>query len=81
MKQTGVPIVAQQKQIRLASLRMQVGCWASLSGLGIRHCREPWCRSQTQLGSHVAVAAVQAGSCSSDQTPSPGMSRMLRVQP
>ena len=30
------------------------------------------CRSQTQLGSCVAVAVVQAGSCSSDQTPGLG---------
>ena len=29
---------------------------ALLSGLGIRHCRELWCRSQTRLGSHGAVA-------------------------
>ena len=27
-----------------------------LSGLTIRRCRELWCRLQTQLGSHVAVA-------------------------
>ena len=31
---------------------------ASLSGLRIRHCRELWCRSQTWLGSPVAVALV-----------------------
>ena len=31
---------------------------ASLSGLGIWHCLELWCRSQMQLGSHVAVAVV-----------------------
>ena len=30
----------------------------SLSGLRIRCCREPWCRSQTQLGSGIAVALV-----------------------
>ena len=29
---------------------------ALLSGLRIRHCHELWCRSQTQLGSRVAVA-------------------------
>ena len=33
--------------------------------------RELWCRSQTRLGSGVAVALAQAGSNSSDQTPSP----------
>ena len=31
---------------------------ASLSGLGIWHCHELWCRLQTQLGSPVAVAMV-----------------------
>ena len=31
---------------------------ASLSGLRIRRCRELWCRWQTRLGSHVAVAVV-----------------------
>ena len=33
-----------------------------------------WCRSQTQLGSHVAVAAAVAGSYSSDWTPNLGTS-------
>ena len=33
-----------------------------------------WCRLQTQLGSRVAVALVQAGSCSSDLTLSLGTS-------
>ena len=39
---------------------------ALLSGLRIRHCRELWCRLQTGLGSHVAVALAEAGSHSSD---------------
>ena len=34
-----------------------------------RHCREMWCRSQTQLRSGIAVALVQASSYSSDETP------------
>ena len=34
----------------------------------------PWCRLQTRLGSGVAVAMVQAGSCSSDLTPTLGTS-------
>ena len=38
----------------------------------IRHCREVWCRLQTWLGSGVAVAVVQANSCSSNLTPSLG---------
>ena len=53
---------------------MQVWSLVSLTGLGIQHCRELWCRSQMQLGSCVAVAVVQAGSCSSNLTPILGTS-------
>ena len=50
--------------------RMRVGSLASLNGLRIQHCRELWCRSQTWLGSCVAVAVVMAGSFrSADSTP------------
>ena len=56
----GVPVVAQQKRIRLVCMRMRVRSLASFR-LGIRCCHEPWCRSQTQLGSHIVVAVVQAG--------------------
>ena len=45
----GVPIVVQQKQVQLVPMRMQVRSLALLSELGIPHCRELWCRSQTQL--------------------------------
>ena len=38
--------------------RLPVRSLASLSGLRIRHCRELWCRSQTHLGSDVAVAVA-----------------------
>ena len=44
LKNNGVPIVAQQKQIRLGTMRLQIRALASLSGLRIRHCRELWCR-------------------------------------
>ena len=53
-----VPVVAQQTLIQLVSMRMQVRSLASLSGSGIQRCCEPWCRSQTQLRSSVAVAVV-----------------------
>ena len=46
----------------------------SLSGSGIRHCHELCCRSQTQLGSHIAVAVAYASSYSSDSAPSLGTS-------
>ena len=44
-RMNGEFIVVQQKQIQLVSTRM----WSSLSGSGIRHCPELWCRSKTQL--------------------------------
>ena len=40
---------------------MQVPSLASLSGLRIGSCHELWCRSQTWLGSHAAVAVAVAG--------------------
>ena len=40
-------------------MRLQVRSLASLSGLRIRHCRELWYRSQTQLRSRVAVALAR----------------------
>ena len=54
----GVPIVVQWTQIRLVSTMMWVQPLALLSGSGIRHCYELWCRSQTGLRSRVAVAVV-----------------------
>jgi len=53
---------------------MQVRSLILLSGSRIQHCRELWCRSQTQLRSSVAVAEALAGSYSSDLTPSLGTS-------
>ena len=50
--------MAQQKRIRLGAMRLQVPSLASLSGLRIQCCHDPWCRSQTQLGSGVAVAVA-----------------------
>ena len=44
----GVPIMAQQKRIWLGMMRLRVQSLASLSGLGIQHCHELWCRSQTR---------------------------------
>ena len=53
-----VPIVAQWKQIWLASRKTQVWPLASLSGLRIWHWCELWCRSQMQLRFYIAVAVV-----------------------
>ena len=51
------------------------------SGLRIRHCHELWCRSQTQLGSGIAVTLVQASGYSSKRLePQPGNLHMSWVQ-
>ena len=54
----GVPIVAQHKRTWLVSMRMQVRSLASLSGLRIWRCHVLQGRSQTWLGSCMAVAVV-----------------------
>ena len=66
-----VSIVAEQVKNITQSLRMQVWSSALLSGLRIQHSHKLWCRSQIWLRSHIAV---QAGSCSSNSTPSQGTS-------
>ena len=70
----GVPVVEPWKQIQLSSIRMCVQSVALLSGLRIWRCHKLWCRSQMRLGSDVAAVAAEAGSCSSDLTPSMGTS-------
>ena len=45
-KQWGIPVMAQQKWIWLASMRMQFWSLASLSELRIWCCHELWCMSQ-----------------------------------
>ena len=50
--------MAQQKQISLASKRMQVLSLASLSGLRTPHRCELWCRSKTWFRPDVAVAVA-----------------------
>ena len=75
--------MAQQKRIRLGTMRLQVQVRSLplLSGLRIWHCHELWCRLQTWLGSCVAVTVAQASSYSSDQTPSLGISMCRRCGP
>ena len=66
----GLAVVAQQrKRIQLVPMRTQVWSLASLRGSEIQHCGELWCRSQTGLGSSVAVPTVEVSSCSSELTP------------
>ena len=59
-KGLGVPTIAQQKQIRIGTMRLQDRSLALLSGLRIQCCHELWCRSQMWLGSDVAVAMAMA---------------------
>jgi len=73
--------VVHWKQIRLGTMRLRVQSLASLRGLRIQCCCELWRRSQIWLGSHIAVAVVQAGGCSSDSTASLGTSTCLRCGP
>ena len=47
----------------------------------IQHCHELWCRSQTQLGSGIVVAVVQASGYSSDSNPSLGAYICVRCGP
>ena len=78
----GVPIMAQWKPIRLASMRSQIRSLALLIGLRIqcchklqcKHCHEPWCGLQTWLESCNVVAVAQACDCSFSSTPSLGTS-------
>ena len=57
-KAVRVPIVVQQEQIRLGTMGLRVQSLASLSRLRIQCCHDLWCRSQTQLGSLIALAVV-----------------------
>ena len=61
--------MAQQKQIQLGTMRLQVQTLALLSGLKIWCCHELLGSSQIQLSSDVAVAVAVAGSYSSNLTP------------
>ena len=78
----GVLIVAQWKLIRLVTMRLWVQFLTSLSGLRIWCCHELWCKLQTWwLGSGIIVAVAQAGSYSSDSTPSLGTSICRECSP
>ena len=66
----GVTVMAQWLINLTSNHEDAVWSLASLSGLGIWHCRELSCSSKTWLGSQVAVTVVWAGSCISEWTPS-----------
>ena len=70
-----VPVVAAQLLTNpLGTMWFWVQSLALLSELKIWCCHELWCRSQSWLGSGVAVTVAQVNSCSSNQTPSLGTS-------
>ena len=73
---TGIPIVVQQKWNWnwLVSMRLWVWSLALLSELRIWHCCELRCSLQGWLGCGVATTVAVAGNCSSDSTPSLGIS-------
>ena len=54
----GVPFVAQWLTNPTRNHEDGVQSVASRSGLGIQRCYELWCKLQTQLRSHIAVAVV-----------------------
>ena len=81
MSREGVPIMPQWLTNLTSIMRMQVQYLASLSGLRIQCYHEVWCSLQPWLGSHVAVAVVQASSYSSDMTPSLGTSKCHGCSP
>ena len=61
--------------MKLISIQEDVGSIPCLTQwLRIPHCGELWCRLQMKLGSCIALAVAQAGSYSSDLTPSLGTS-------
>jgi len=72
-KGIGVPVMAQWLT-NLRTMRLQVRSLALLSGLRIQRCGELWCRSQTWLGSCIAVALTQASGYRSNWTPGLGTS-------
>ena len=61
-------------------MRMWLQSLALLSGLRIQCCCELHCRLQTWLKSVVAVAVVQASSCSSASTPSLGYATVAAIK-
>ena len=73
--------MAQRKQIRVGTMKLEVRSLASLRGLRNWHCRELRYRSQTQLGSYIAAAVAQSGSCSSNSTPGLGTSILCGGSP
>ena len=64
-------------------MRMKVQYLAFFSGSVIWRCCELWCRLQIRLEYclAVAVAVAEAGSCSSDSTPSLGTSICCKYGP
>ena len=71
LKHKGVPMVAQQKWISPASIRMQVWSLASLSGSRIWCCSELWCRLQMQLHFYPYLGTAISHRCGPKKTKKP----------
>ena len=52
---SGVPVVHGSAETTPTRIHEDAG---SIPGLSIQRCRERWCKSQMQLGSHISVAVV-----------------------
>ena len=69
---TEFPLWLSGLRTQHSDVRMQVQSLASISGLRIQCYYKLWHSLQMWLRPHVAVAVVQACSCRSSVTPSPG---------
>ena len=79
--QPGVPVMAQ-RVTNPPSIHEDVGSTPGLAQwVNDQCCCGLQCSSQTRLRPSVAVAVVQAGSCTSDSTPSLGTSMCCRCHP
>ena len=61
--------MAQQKQIRLGTLRFHPWPRSVRQGSGVAVSCELWCRSQTRLGSSTAMAGRRPGAVALIQPP------------
>ena len=81
VKTSEFPLWLSPLEPDIVSMRIHVQSLALFSGLRIWHCHKMQCSSQMWFGSGVALAVVQASSCSSNSIPSLGNSICHRCGP